>query len=113
MRRHRTDLIVPIRDRRQRRRFLTIRNLGVAAVAVIVLFAAITIRSEMRDKAPGERLWSDTVPEIEQRPVEVVREAAPADRGRDRRRPDDRRRRIAASSTAKTSAPPLLLRSPP
>ena len=43
----RSDLIVPIRDRRQSRRILTKRNvLGTLGVAILA-FAGITIRSEM------------------------------------------------------------------
>jgi hypothetical protein len=44
----RRDLIVPIRDRRQSRRYLTTRNvLGTFGIAILA-FAAITIRSEMQ-----------------------------------------------------------------
>ena len=73
------DLIVPIRDRRQHKRYLTVKNFGKATIALALLFAAITIRSEMRGRTPGEfgKLFQREIPEIEQKPVEVVREAPP------------------------------------
>ena len=77
MRRHRPDLIVPIRDRRRRRRLLTVRNVTIASAALVVVFAAITIRSELRDQPPSERLWSRGVVPVEQKPVEIVREERP------------------------------------
>jgi hypothetical protein len=49
--RRKPDLIVPIRDRRQRRRILTLRNLGGAAIVLVVLFLVVTIYSEMRKPA--------------------------------------------------------------
>jgi hypothetical protein len=39
-------LIVPIRDRRQRRRILTIRNCAISMLSVAVIFAAISIYNE-------------------------------------------------------------------
>ena len=76
--RRRPDLIVPIRDRRQRRRYLTLKNFGWTMLVLTVLFIGITIRSEMRGRTPGEfgRLFQREVDQkIEQKPVEVVREA--------------------------------------
>jgi hypothetical protein len=78
MLRRRPDLIVPIRDRRQRRRYLTLKNFGWTMLVLTVLFIGITIRSEMRGRTPGEfgRLFQREVDlKIEQKPVEVVREA--------------------------------------
>ena len=76
----RPDLIVPIRDRRQHKRYLTLKNFGLFMLVCVVAFAAITIRSEMRDLRPGDygRLFSReaNVP-IEQKPIEVVHEAPP------------------------------------
>lgn len=75
--RRRPDLIVPIRDRRQRRRYLTLKNFGWTMLVLTVLFIGITIRSEMRGLTPGEfgRLFQREVDlKIEQKPVEVVRE---------------------------------------
>ncbi len=73
----RPDLIVPIRDRRQRKRYLTIRNFGYSLIAALVLFLGITIRSEMRGAGPSSygRLLERELPQVEQKPVEVVREA--------------------------------------
>ena len=77
--RRKPDLIVPIRDRRQRKRYLTLRNAAFAFVALVVVFAGITIRSEME---PENRdtlgdLVRRQMPEVETKPVEVVHEAAP------------------------------------
>ena len=74
------DLIVPIRDRRQRKRYLTLKNFAWACGIAFVLFVVISIRSEMRGTAPEYygRLYERELPQVEQqRPVEVVREAAP------------------------------------
>ncbi|HEX6084269.1 MAG TPA: hypothetical protein VF266_07075 [Thermoanaerobaculia bacterium] len=77
MLRRRPDLIVPIRDRRQHKRYLTLKNLGIGAAVATLLFIGITIRSEMRGRTPGEfgQLFSRELPTVEQKPVEVVREA--------------------------------------
>lgn len=79
MHRQRPDLIVPIRDRRRRRRVLTLRNAGYAALTLVVAFIAITIRSEMR-RGPAEgdygRLYHRELPSTpSQRPLPVVKEA--------------------------------------
>ena len=42
------QLTVPIHDRRTHRRILTLKSVGGTALAVTLLFAAVTIRSEMR-----------------------------------------------------------------
>jgi hypothetical protein len=41
-------LIVPIRDRRQRRRILTIKNCAMTMLGIAVVFASISIYSESR-----------------------------------------------------------------
>jgi len=71
------DLIVPIRDRRQHKRYLTLKNFAKVMFVLTVLFLAITIRSEMRGRTPGHfgRLFQREVPAVEQKPVEVVTEA--------------------------------------
>jgi hypothetical protein len=81
MLRRRPDLIVPIRDRRQRKRYLTLKNFCYASIAAIVLFLGITIRSEMRGTGPANygRLVAREMPKVEQKPVEVVREAMTVD----------------------------------
>jgi hypothetical protein len=78
MLRRRPDLIVPIRDRRQHRRYLTLKHFAVFVAVATVLFIIITVRSEMRGRMPGEfgRLFQHEVAaDVEQKPVEVVREA--------------------------------------
>ena len=77
----RPDLIVPIHDRRKRKRILTLKNFGILMLVMVVAFIAISIRSEMRSLRPGDygRLFGREVPPpIEPKPMEVVREEAPA-----------------------------------
>ena len=77
---HRPDLIVPIRDRRARKRILTLKNFAILMAVLVLLFAIITIRSEMRGSTRGDygRLFGrEAAVEIEQKPVEVVHEAPP------------------------------------
>lgn len=77
---HRPDLIVPIRDRRSRKRILTLKNFAIFMAVLVLLFAIITIRSEMRGSTIGDygRLFQrEAAIEIEQKPVEVVHEAPP------------------------------------
>ena len=76
----RPDLIVPIKDRRQHKRYLTLKNFGLFVIAMLALFAVVTIRSEMRGLKPGDygRLFGrEAAVPVEQKPVEVVREAPP------------------------------------
>ena len=75
----RPDLIVPVRDRRQRKRYLTLKNFGWATLAFVVLFAGISIRSELRGtKADYGRLFERQIDvPVVQKPVEIVREEAP------------------------------------
>src|SRR3954470_3210627 len=47
-------LIVPIRDRRQRRRILTIKNCAITMLSLAVVFASISIYNEARRAAAGE-----------------------------------------------------------
>ena len=80
MHRRRPDLIVPIRDRRQHKRYLTLRNVRNAFLVLAVLFVAITIRSELqpRQSETFGRLFERELPKVEPKPVEVVTEASPA-----------------------------------
>ncbi|HUR80869.1 MAG TPA: hypothetical protein VM733_08890 [Thermoanaerobaculia bacterium] len=80
MLRHRPDLIVPIRDRRARKRYLTLKNFGKVMILLTAGFVAITIRSEMRGRTTGQfgRLFQSEIPAVEQKPLEVVHEAPPA-----------------------------------
>jgi len=80
--RNRPDLIVPIRDRRRRKRVLTLKNFRNFALGIAVLLLAVTIQSDLRHLKPGQygRLFSKQVPsqpEIAPRKIEVVREAPP------------------------------------
>lgn len=77
-------LIVPIRDRRQRRRILTVKNCAMTMLAFAVVFAAISIYSEARKGTAGEygRLFGSQVgapPREVSRNVPVVEEGAVAD----------------------------------
>jgi hypothetical protein len=72
-------LIVPIRDRRRRRRILTIRNCAISMLSAAVIFASISIYNEARGAAPGEygRLFGSQVPPANtpiSRNVDVVTE---------------------------------------
>ncbi len=57
-------LIVPIRDRRQGRRILTIRNCAISMLSIAVVFASISIYNEKRRGGAGEygRLFGSQVP---------------------------------------------------
>lgn len=77
----RPDLIVPIRDRRRRKRILTLKHFGIFMAVLAVVFVAISIRSEMRGLNPGGygRLFNREVPPaVEAKPMEVVHEAEPS-----------------------------------
>ena len=47
-------LIVPIHDRRQHRRILTIRNCAITMLALAVIFAAFSIYNDRRRLPAGE-----------------------------------------------------------
>ncbi len=72
------DLVVPIRDRRQRKRILTLKNFRNALIVVLVLFTVLTIRSEMRGRKADDygRLVGHELP-VERpvgKPTEIVTE---------------------------------------
>lgn len=72
----------PPRDRRRRKRVLTLRNVALAVLAVAVLFVLVNLVSERYRPDPGEhgRLYSQrakTVPVIEEAPVAPVVLATP------------------------------------
>jgi hypothetical protein len=76
----RPDLIVPIRDRRARKRILTLKNFGWAALAGVLVFVGLTIESSVRKpKSDGDygRLFGKQVqvPAITKAPPDVVKEA--------------------------------------
>src|SRR3954447_3399201 len=72
-------LIVPIRDRRQRRRILTIKNCAITMLSIAVIFASISIYNEARRAPAGEygRLFRSQVPSTNtaiSRKVDVIEE---------------------------------------
>lgn len=77
----RPDLIVPIRDRRQHKRYLTLKNVRNVSIVLLAVFLIITIHGEMSGLKPGEhgRIFRKELPEppAAAQPVEVVREEAP------------------------------------
>lgn len=77
----RPDLIVPIRDRRQHKRILTLKNFGIFVVVALIAFVAISTRSELRgngDRGDYGGLLSRELPKpVEPKPMEVVHEAQP------------------------------------
>jgi hypothetical protein len=78
----RPDLIVPIRDRRQRRRIVTLKNFRNVAIFAVVIFLSVTVYSELRGPKAGEygRLYtSELPPRVEPKPIEVVQEATSID----------------------------------
>lgn len=79
------DLIVPVHDRRQRKRILTLKNFGRFAIALAVVFAGLTIQSEMR-RGPSDgnygRLFGKQVArqdEVAKPKFDVVKEAPVGD----------------------------------
>lgn len=73
----RDDLIVPIKDRRRHRRVMTLRNAGFASLALLIVFLAISIRSEMRGTSGRSygRIIDRALPEgVPQKKLEVVEE---------------------------------------
>jgi hypothetical protein len=80
--RRRPDLIVPIHDRRQRRRYVTLKNFGWTVLAAGVLFAGISIYSEMRTAGPanyGRLVQHEISAPVEQKPVDVITETPSVD----------------------------------
>ena len=78
MKRNRPDLIVPIKDRRQSRRYLTLHNAAISFAVLVMLFLGISIRSEMEPRGTESafgRLLDREMPQVEPKPLEVVTEA--------------------------------------
>ena len=81
----RPDLIVPIRDRRKRRRILTLKNLGWVAIIFAAFFVGITIESNLRRRSTtdaygrlfGKQVSSQTT--ITPKKYEAVTEAPVVD----------------------------------
>ena len=79
--RQRPDLIVPVKDRRQHKRYLTLKNAAIAGAVVFVLFLVISVLSETRRPAANEygRLVKREIPtKVEQKPMDVVSEDSAA-----------------------------------
>jgi hypothetical protein len=78
MLRRKPDLIVPVRDRRQRKRYFTLKNFRNAAIVGVVAFIGISIRSELRSPDPNyySPLYQRVLPKVDQKkaPLEVVTE---------------------------------------
>jgi hypothetical protein len=54
MSRTRSDLIVPIRDRRQSRRIITTKNLSITLLVLVLLFAGVSLWSEYGRKGGSD-----------------------------------------------------------
>lgn len=71
------DLIFP--ERRQRKRYLTLKNFRNAVIALILVFAIVSIRSEMRrpdGTGFGRLVERELAPPVEPKPLEPVETAA-------------------------------------
>jgi len=73
------DLFIPVRDRRARRRILTLRNAGKVALGLIVLAGLLALVGHFRKPASGDygRLFGSRVaqPDLPKtRPVDVITE---------------------------------------
>ena len=83
MLRFRRDHNLRFPERRRHIRIVTLRNFCILLVAFTLFFAAVHIRSELRGLSPrdyGRLLERQFEPDVERKPVEVVREApAPVD----------------------------------
>ena len=82
------DLIVPVRDRRQHRRILTLRNLRNALLVIIAIFAGITIEANLRKPSTTDygRLYARRVERtavVQKKPMVVeegqIKDATTAD----------------------------------
>jgi len=82
---NRSRMMAP--ERRRHMRIVTLRNFGWLTIALLIAFAAMTIQSEMRGRHShdyGRLVRRQIVNEApSKRPVEVVREEAPAVQARD------------------------------
>jgi len=80
-----SQLIVPIRDRRQHRRIVTLKNFGRLAIALAIVLAGLTIASEMQRGTPSDgygRLFRKEVAshnDVARQKFDIVKEAPVAD----------------------------------
>jgi hypothetical protein len=78
MRWTKTAVVVPVRDRRQRRRILTLKNFWKAALVIIAIFAGITIEANLRHPKTTDygRLYGNRVQQTStvSRKQEIVQE---------------------------------------
>ncbi|MGZ8830102.1 MAG: hypothetical protein ACXW2Q_06965 [Thermoanaerobaculia bacterium] len=77
-----SEVIVPIRDRRQGRRILTLKNIRNVAVVLIAIFAVITIYAKFRTPKIADdygRLYKGQIktPDVTPKQPEIVEEAGP------------------------------------
>ncbi|HLJ73410.1 MAG TPA: hypothetical protein VKU62_02410 [Thermoanaerobaculia bacterium] len=110
----RPDLIVPIRDRRQHRRILTLKNFGRAFIVLAVMFIGLTVYSTRSAKTAndygrlfGKQVSSQTT--IATPKYEVVKEAPVNDQtAADPLLVDAQRREqwLSVATTATTTAAP-------
>ena len=79
MKRSRSELIVPVRDRRQRRRILTLKNFAIAAAVGVAALVGITIEANLRNPKTEDfgRLYGNRIaqqaPPV-QRKVDIIQE---------------------------------------
>lgn len=76
----RRQLVIPILNRRRRRRIVTLKNFRNTLIAFLVVFVAVSIRSEMRRPRHGDygRLYGKQIGKVEISAgphVEIVPEA--------------------------------------
>lgn len=72
-------LIVPVRDRRRRKRIVTLKNFRNVALIALALFVVVTIRSEIKGNQNDDygRIVSKELPRTpEAKPMEVVTETS-------------------------------------
>jgi hypothetical protein len=78
MRSPKKELIVPVRDRRQRRRILTLKNFRNAAIVAVILGAGIAIEEHFREAKPSDGYGRLLAPQIETAAAVPRQPAVPA-----------------------------------
>jgi hypothetical protein len=80
VRRSKPGLIIPIRDRRQRRRILTLKNFRNALLLLLAIFVGITIEANLRNPKTTDdygRLYGRQIPSTSVTKPEIIHEAPP------------------------------------